>query len=67
MPNSPETLRLLVDRLLDGQLDELLREWADARVNGPTSARLLALRLGGIELDGRTVTRWMRTLDDQAA
>lgn len=64
---SPETLRHLVNHMLEGELDDLLRSWSAAGVSGAASARLLAQRIGGVQLDERTVLKWIRSLNDQAA
>ena len=67
MPNSQTTLRNLVDLALGGELDDLLKSWADARVSAHAATRLLAQRIGGIELDHRTVMKWLRPYRDTAA
>lgn len=67
MPRSPGVLRDLVDLALDGGLDELLRSWADAGVSSRAARRLLAQQLNGIELDERTILKWLRPYRDEAA
>jgi hypothetical protein len=53
----------LIDKALDGQLEELLRSWARAGVSRRAAARLLTDALGGIEIAPETVRRWMAELD----
>ena len=55
---SQTALHLLVDRVLDGQLDEMLLRWARAGASRRVAARLLTEELGGIEINPTTVQRW---------
>jgi hypothetical protein len=55
-------LFLLADRALDGQLESMLRLWSEAGVSRRAASKMLALKLGGVELDPNTVSRWMKAV-----
>jgi hypothetical protein len=50
----------LVDRVLDGQLEDRLRTWASAGVSRRAATQLLTRELGGIVIASETVRRWMK-------
>jgi hypothetical protein len=54
-------LFLLADKALDGQLETMLRQWAEAGVSRRAASNLLAKQLG-VELDPNTVSRWMKAV-----
>ena len=57
----------MVDFALGGELERLLTSWSDAGVSGRAASRLLSQRIGGIELDERTMLKWLRSVRSDAA
>ena len=54
---TPNALRQLADRALDGHLDELLCKGSDAGFGRRAAAKLLELELG-VRISPPTVERW---------